>query len=107
MLLGHLRHRRRVRLAEDLHHLLVGKPTLANGLSVSGEASSHASNGPKNTQQITAIPGVVKVLDTTKPTAARAIALLEEIGGVTEITVAGATVPSARQDHSRSGTELE
>jgi hypothetical protein len=38
--------------ADDLHHLLVREPALAHRLSVSGEASSHASNGPKNAGQV-------------------------------------------------------
>jgi Fic family protein len=56
------------------------------------------------------ITGVVKLVDTTKPTAARAIALLEEVGVLTETT-------GRRRDRTfshlkyldrlRVGTELE
>jgi Fic family protein len=56
------------------------------------------------------ITGIVKLLDTTKPTAAKATALLEEVGVLTETTGRrrGRTFSYAKYlDHLRVGTELE
>ncbi len=59
---------------------------------------------------VVTITGVVKLLDTTKPTAAKAIALLEEVGVLTETTGRrrDRTFSYAKYlDHLRVGTELE
>jgi Fic family protein len=59
---------------------------------------------------IVTITGVVKLLDTTKPTAAKAIALLEEVRVLTETTGRrrDRTFSYAKYlDHLRVGTELE
>jgi Fic family protein len=59
---------------------------------------------------VVTITGVVKLLETTKPTAAKAIALLEEVGVLTETTGRrrDRTFSYARYlDHLRVGTDLE
>jgi Fic family protein len=59
---------------------------------------------------VVTISGVVKLLDTTKPTAAKAIALLEELEVLTETTgrKRDRTFSYASYlDHLRAGTELE
>ncbi len=56
------------------------------------------------------ITGTVKLLDTTKPTAAKAIALLEEVGVLTETTGRRRDRTFAYVkylDRLRVGTELE
>jgi hypothetical protein len=56
------------------------------------------------------ITGVVKLLETTKPTAAKAVAFLEEVGVLTETTGRrrDRTFRYAEYlDHLRVGTELE
>jgi Fic family protein len=59
---------------------------------------------------VVTITGVVKLLETTKPTAAKAIALLEEVGVLTETTGRRRDRTfsySKYLDHLRVGTELE
>jgi Fic family protein len=59
---------------------------------------------------VVTITGVVKLLETTKPTAAKAIALLEEVGVLTETTGRrrDRTFSYAKYlDHLRVGTDLE
>jgi len=59
---------------------------------------------------VVTITGVVRLLETTKPTAAKAIALLEEVGVLTETTGRrrDRTFSYAKYlDHLRVGTELE
>jgi hypothetical protein len=59
---------------------------------------------------VVTIIGVVKLLETTKPTAAKAIALLEEVGVLAETTGRRRDCMygySKYLDHLRVGTELE
>ncbi len=89
--------------------MLRGLPAL-DGKNTFRRRRAYEGNRNRPTRPVIAIPGIVKLLETTKPTAEKAVQILEKVGVLVETsgTLRGRTFAYKKYlDRLRTGTELE